>query len=80
MAKASIRIRLRRPRNDSLGAMSGEECATASEHAASTTRELQYGFTVSPHRRASRLSPPTSEVMACGKMLEETHMRPMQHA
>lgn len=71
--KVSFRIRLRRPRNDSLGDV-GERDAPRCDQVANCahhTKRLQYGFTVSPHRRTSRPSPPTSEVIAWGRCWEK---------
>ena len=44
MERRSIGIRLRRPRKDSLGATSGEECAIASEQGTRTTRGIAMWF------------------------------------
>ena len=80
MAKATaIRILLRRPRNDSLGTVSGRGCAAP---AAVARRHEEIAFWLYCFATPSDEPPLAANIggHSMGKMLGETFMRPMQLA
>ena len=79
MAKASIGVRLRRPRNDSLGATSGEGSTPPRARRAHHTGVATWFYCFATPSD----EPPLAANIgghSMGKMLGETHMRPMQFA
>ena len=76
----SARVRLRRPRNDPLGQLSGRGVCCCDAAAARRTRSLHHGFTVSHMLSVSRRHTANVGGLRRGKMLAETHLQPMQLA